>query len=100
MKKTDGYVEFGYFSEQPYSQTPFATITNKELEEIGQDCRLIVNLGSDYQHIKKAAKRFNELRRLPRYSDLLVIGLFSIIEMLVSYSDPAGISKIVSPNKA
>lgn len=100
---------YNYFLDYPYGRRPATQITFKDIEEIGpiynlfdhffgrlytdkfsiEDGRM-VKLKDDYQdnfqHIDEAIHRFLELRRLPRYSGLTIIGLFSIIESLITHN--------------
>jgi len=46
----------------------------------------IKNLPSSFPHIRRALRRFNQLRWLPRRSEMLVIGLVSVVESLVSHA--------------
>jgi len=99
---------YNYFLDYPYGRRPATQITSKDIEEIGPIYNLfndffdkmyldkflikggkMVKIKDDYQdnfqHIDQAVHRFLQLRVLPRYSGLTIIGLFSIIESLITH---------------
>jgi hypothetical protein len=62
----------------------------------GEDLQLAVRcydkaeaITDEHDHILRALRQFSDLRSLPRFSDLIVIGLFSIIESLLTHN-PSG----------
>lgn len=60
-------------------------ITKEEILSIGEIYNLIKKRKTKYPHIDKAFKRWNDLKALPRSSDMLIIGLFSVIECLITH---------------
>ncbi len=61
-------------------------ITVDDLNNIRIYHSLIKGLNAEYGVVKNAVKLFDDLRALPRHSDFRIIGLFSIIESLISHS--------------
>jgi hypothetical protein len=62
------------------------TLSQPDLTEIGRIFSLIQQLPQDFQHIGRALKRYDQIKWLPRHSEMAVIGLFSVIESLVSHA--------------
>lgn len=60
-------------------------ITKEEILSIGDIYYLIKERKDKYSHIAKAFQRWNDLKSLPRSSDMLIIGLFSVIECLITH---------------
>jgi len=65
---------------------PTISITKNDLLHIREYYDLIMQLTPEYGHIKKSLTLFDNLRALPSYSNFILIGLFSIIETLISHS--------------
>jgi hypothetical protein len=61
-------------------------INQQNLNQIRRNFDDIKNLPPEYPHIRRALIRFDQLRWLPRRSEMVVIGLFSVIESLVSHA--------------
>jgi hypothetical protein len=61
-------------------------IDQAALAEINGNFYAIKALSNDYEHISRALRRFHQLKWLPRSSEMVVIGLFSVIESLVSHA--------------
>ena len=61
-------------------------IEQSDLIQIGQIYQKIKQLAPEEQHIRRALSTYDQLRRLPRTSEMVVIGLISIIESLVSHA--------------
>lgn len=63
------------------------TVLEEDLR-LASDCyALIKSLEDEYKHIRRAFLRFDQLRMIPISSDLIILGLFSIIESLLTH-DP------------
>jgi len=75
---------FSFFENQAMGQ-PAVSITVDELREISENYNLIKNLSPDHEHITRAFRKFRDLKSLPRSSELVTIGLFSLIESLVTH---------------
>jgi hypothetical protein len=65
---------------------PAKPITQEDLDLIRRHFDEIRHLASEFPHIRRALQRFDQLRWLPRRSEMVVIGLFSVIESLVSHA--------------
>lgn len=61
-------------------------IDKSDLDQIRRNYEEIKKLSPDYVHIRRALLRYDQLRWLPRGSEMVVIGLFSIIESLISHA--------------
>lgn len=75
-----------YFQDPARFAEAVVKVSTEEVKEIGRNYFLIKNIRSQYQHITRAIHRLNTLKSLPRDSDVMVIGLFSIIECLITHS--------------
>jgi hypothetical protein len=69
----------------------FATQFTKRIELVDLDLvrrhfKEIKELPATFPHIRRALQRFDQLRWLPRRSEMVVIGLISVIESLVSHA--------------
>lgn len=69
-----------------WGRRPVLKLTSHDLAEIGQNYRLIMTTGTKFNHIIRALERFDSLRSLPRHDDMFVIGLFSVIESIVTHA--------------
>ncbi|MDH3997314.1 MAG: HEPN domain-containing protein [Desulfuromonadales bacterium] len=56
-----------------------------ELSSLGAYYRKIKNLPEQFNFIDHSIKNFYELKKIPRRSDLLVVGYFSIVEALITH---------------
>ena len=74
-----------FFNHSPES-LPTKRITQMDLNLIRQHFDEIKCLPPEFPHIRRALQRFDQLRWLPRRSEMVVIGLFSVIESLVSHA--------------
>lgn len=74
------------FFDSPQSNQPAVLITVDELREISENYDLIKKINRDHEHITRAFRKLRDLKSLPRPSELATIGLFSIIESLVTHS--------------
>jgi hypothetical protein len=61
-------------------------ISKVDLELISDFYTRLKNLSTDYQHVLRASLRFEELSIIPKHSDLHIIGIFSIIETLLTHA--------------
>ena len=100
---------YSYFLDYPSGGRPATLITLEEIQEIGAVHTVIsdffkkmhtITIHSDgkkhkdindyyqenFQHIEQAIRQFVDLKALPRYSGLTIIGLFSIIESLITHN--------------
>lgn len=100
---------YNYFLDYPAGGRPATKITQEEIQEIGTSHSLISDFfkkmntitiypegkkvrtinddyQENYQHIDHAIRQFVDLKALPRYSGLTIIGLFSIIESLITHN--------------
>lgn len=86
----DGYSWHGpslfSFFDSPESNQPAVLITVDELLEISENYDLIKKINRDHEHITRAFRKLRDLKSLPRFSELATIGLFSIIESLVTHA--------------
>ena len=77
--------------EQRYSGTP--SMGTLDLQRVATYYDLQCRLPSDFDHIARAFRRFCHLQRVDDDSEMAIIGLFSIIESLVTHapklSEPA-----------
>ncbi len=73
-------------NEVIHSIQPTAQISTDDLKNIQLYYSLIKGLKQEYSYIINAINLLNELRALPRESDFISIGLFSIIESLLSHN--------------
>lgn len=76
---------FNFFNTSGFNRQPAVSITNMELHEIRENYELIKKISPEYPHISRALRKLWTLRSLPRPSELVIIGLFSIIESLVTH---------------
>ena len=80
-----------FFSNPDFDHPVLRTIRGKDLFEIASTYKRIKTLDGSHTHVPRALRRFDDLRSLPRDSELGVIGLFSILESLVTHAPgPAG----------
>lgn len=61
-------------------------ITPEQVTSIGSLWRLYTNLLEQHEFAKNALKNFSALRRVPKSSGLYVVGLFSIVESLITHA--------------
>ena len=76
---------FSFFESEVADETA-VLVTEEELREIPENYDLIKKISPDHEHITRAFRKFRDLKSLPRSSELVTIGLFSIIESLVTHS--------------
>ncbi|MBN2312905.1 MAG: hypothetical protein JXM79_03180 [Sedimentisphaerales bacterium] len=76
---------FSFFDSREFYQ-PALSVTQEELREIPENYELIKKITPDYPHISRALRKLRDLKSLPRTSELVTIGLFSIIESLITHS--------------
>lgn len=77
----DKYSSVDYDYEFPDA----ASITTQQLATLGELWALHKKMAPDYAFISTALDNFSALRRIPTYSDLSIVGLFSIIETLTTH---------------
>lgn len=73
------------FFDSPKSKEPAVLMTDDELREISVNYDLIKQIDPEYEHITRAFNKFRDLKSLPRNSELVIIGLFSIVESLITH---------------
>jgi hypothetical protein len=71
--------------EFPHHQ-PHGLLQDHDVEAIGRYYALWKDLPADFAHIRRAFERFDQLRAVTRRSELYVLGLFSVIESLLTHA--------------
>lgn len=74
------------FFDSGEEKRPAELVTENELREIRENYDLVKKISPEHEHISRALSKFNDLKSLPRKSELIIIGLFSVIESLVTHS--------------
>lgn len=62
------------------------SVTSEQLESIGKLFNTYQELPPEYVFVKKALSSFADIRRVPEISELVIVGLFSIIESLITHA--------------
>jgi len=76
-------IAFRFFSENDlYSQL---TLRGENLEQIRRVNERMIYIQEDFAEIMNTIKLFNSLRYLPQYNDFKILGLFSVIESLLTH---------------
>ncbi len=75
-----------YFNDHDRQVIEPKKITSPDLQLAGECYSKIKELPKQYPHIKRAFRRFDTLRSVPLASELTVIGLFSVIESLLTHA--------------
>jgi len=75
-----------YFNDHDRKIIEPKKITSPDLQLAGECYLKIKELPKKYPHIKRAFRRFDTLRSVPLASELTVIGLFSVIESLLTHA--------------
>ena len=75
-----------FFSDSDLDTTIARPVSTDDLNLVSYTYAALKNLQSDFEHTARAFKRFNDLCNLPKYSELSVIGLFSVIESLLTHA--------------
>lgn len=75
-----------YFNDHDRHVIEPKKITSPDLQLAGECYLKIKELPKKYPHIKRAFRRFDILRSVPLASELTVIGLFSVIESLLTHA--------------
>lgn len=75
-----------YFNDSDRKVIRPKTITSTDLHLAGECYSKIKGLPKQYPHINRAFRRFYTLRSVPLRSELTVIGLFSVIESLLTHA--------------
>lgn len=81
-----GHREYSYFSQFRFGTAPSLKLDTNDLEEIGCVFKKIESLDDKKSLTKRAIKWFSDLQKLPRASEYMVIGLFTIIESLLVHN--------------
>lgn len=78
---------FNYFSNIRSQQEYLINkeIKKEDLLEIKKIYEEISNISLKYPDIKRAIKMFDDIKLIPRITDLYILGLFSIIELLITH---------------
>jgi hypothetical protein len=74
------------FFDSPSSSEPAVVVSTNEIREIPENYHLIKKISPDHEHITRAFRKLRDLKSLPRSSELVTIGYFSIIESLVTHN--------------
>jgi len=74
------------FSSPEYMHLNAMNIRVDELKKIEANYLLHKNLTDEHKYIDHALRNFSALRSIPRKSELLVVGYFSIIESLITHA--------------
>ncbi len=74
------------FFDDPAANRPAITVTCDEIAQIRENYSLIKEVCADHEDVARAFQKLTDLKTLPRSSELVVIGLFSIIESLVTHN--------------
>ena len=74
------------FFDSGEEKRPAELVTENELREIRENYDLVKRISPDHEHITRAFRKFRDLKSLPRNSELVIIGLFSMIESLITHS--------------
>ncbi len=64
---------------------PSIKLCTEDIREIGKNHTLIKSVSAEHQHIRRSLNRYSSLKSLARGSEMTVIGLFSIIESLITH---------------
>ncbi len=75
-----------YYSSSDAVNSNAIEMEEKEIKKIGDIYDLYKKLSPEYQYIDHSVKNFNSLKRIPKESELLTIGYFSIIEALITHA--------------
>ncbi len=75
-----------YFIDPEFSNKTITKININDLIQTKETYQLLNKLDTKYNHIKSSLARFGTINRISRNSELYIIGLFSIIESLITHS--------------
>ena len=68
---------------------PAVGISSEDIKEIGTNYTRIKDISPEHEAIRRAFQLFYSLKSLPRNSEMVVLGLFSVMECLLTHSpDP------------
>lgn len=73
-----------YFMDIPSSEAAMR-ISSQDIEQIGTIYTRIKALGPEHEAIRRALQLFDSLKVLPRRSETVVLGLFSVMECLLTH---------------
>lgn len=74
------------YSAPQRAHTNAELVTSDEIASIGNLYRALKGLSNEYQFIDRALRTFSDLRRVSDSSDLIIVGLFSIVESLITHA--------------
>lgn len=74
-----------YFLDNQHGMKSAIKVYQEDIQKIGTNHTLIKEISAEHKHIQRASQRFGTLKSLPRKSELVVIGLFSVIESLITH---------------
>lgn len=74
-----------YFLEDQFGMKSAIKVYQEDIMKVATNYTLIKEISAEHKHIQRAIQRFDTLKSLPRKSELLVIGLFSVIESLITH---------------
>lgn len=75
-----------FFSDVDFDAGIARSISAHDLRLVSETYAALKGLPNEFEHTSRAFYRFNELWNIPRYSELTVIGLFSVIESLLTHA--------------
>ncbi|MBN2180547.1 MAG: hypothetical protein JW715_01440 [Sedimentisphaerales bacterium] len=75
-----------YYSSHEAINSNAVNIEQDEIMKIGEIYDLYKKLPPKYQYIEHSIKNFDSLKRIPKKTELLTIGYFSIIETLITHA--------------
>ncbi len=76
----------GSFFNHSLAGLPAKRITQADLIQIRRNFDDIKQIPTEFPHVRRALQRFDQLSWLPRSTEMVVIGLVSVIESLVSHA--------------
>ena len=75
-----------FFSDANLEAGIARSISTDDIRLVSETYSAIKELPNEFEHISRAFKRFNDLWNIPASSELIVIGLFSVIESLLTHA--------------
>ena len=61
-------------------------VASDQIASLGNSYRALKGLSNEYEFIGRAFRNLSDLRRIPESSDLIIVGLFSILESLITHA--------------
>jgi hypothetical protein len=75
-----------YLNDQNWQEVSPKPISAQDLQLASRCYDKLKSLPNEYEHITRAFRRFHELRSIPLSSELTVIGLFSVLESILTHA--------------